>query len=475
MQIPRHVFRAYDIRGIAEGPDAEITPDLARAVGLALAAMLRDEWRASQAVVGGDLRATTPALREALIAGIRDGGCDVVAIGDVPSPLAYWAAAKLAAEEQSTAAAIVTASHNPPDENGIKLIGPDALPFLPEQIGELGGRAADASPAQARGALREWNPLGEYVRSLAAEYSLPAPIRVALDPGNAVPARTAPAAFTEISTDSADVAAINLDPSQHSHPADPAEAENVRELEQFVNDSHSQIGFAFDGDGDRLGLVLPNGRVSPHSVLALLARIHLEEHPGAQIHVDVKTSQAVINDIEAHGGSAIMGRVGHSFAKRRMHAEGIDLGGEASTHYYLGLANPPHVTDDAVRTACLLAHRAALRHLPSEIADIPRYQTSPEVKVPCEEGRKSQIMQALSRELARNRDVNTIDGIRAQLSEIEPGAWLLVRPSNTTPNLTVTFEARTIDGFKQVRVLAHDLIRAQGLGAAGIRAAEPLA
>ena len=472
MQIPRHVFRAYDIRGIAEGPGAEITPGLAHAVGLALAEMLRDQWRASQAVVGGDLRATTPALREALIAGIRAGGCDVVAIGDAPSPLAYWAAAKLAAEERPTAAAIVTASHNPPNQNGIKLIGPDALPFLPEQIGELGERAAGASPALVRGALREWNPLGEYVRSLADEYSLPAPIRVALDPGNAVPARTAPAAFTAIG---ADVAAINLDPSRRSHPADPAEAENMRELERFVRETHSQIGFAFDGDGDRIGLVLPNGRVDPHSVLALLARIHLEEHPGARIHVDVKTSQAVIDDIEARGGSAIMGRVGHSFAKRRMHAEGIALGGEASTHYYLGLSDPPHVTDDAVRTACLLAHRAALRHLPSEIAAIPRYCTSPEIKVACPDERKFAVVEAIREALQAEHEVLAIDGARADLSKIAPGSWLLIRASNTTEALTVTFEARTGEQFEQVRALAHNLINDQGLEAAGIRAAEPLA
>ena len=471
MQIPRHVFRAYDIRGSAEGTGAEITPDLARAVGVALAAMLREQWQASQAVVGGDLRATTPALREALIGGIRAGGCDVVAIGDAPSPLAYWAAAKLVAEERPTAAAIVTASHNPPGENGIKLIGPDTLPFLPEQIAELGQRAADAAAAPVRGGLREWSPLDEYIRVLAAEYSLPAPIRVALDPGNAVPARTAPAAFTAIG---ADVAAINLDPTQHSHVADPAEAENVRELERLTRDSHSQIGFAFDGDGDRLGLVLPNGRVSPHSVLALLARIHLEQHPGSQIHVDVKTSQAVIDDIEAHGGRAVMGRVGHSFAKRRMHAEEIALGGEASTHYYLAVADPPHITDDALRTACLLAHRAALRHLPSEIADIPRYQTSPEIKVDCPDERKFAVVEAIREALEAEHPVLAIDGARADLSKIAPGAWLLIRASNTTPNLTVTFEARTDEQFEQVREVAQGLVDAQGLDSRAIGAAQPL-
>ena len=471
MQIPRRAFRAYDIRGIAEGPGAEITPDLARAVGLALAAMLHDKWRASQAVVAGDLRTTTPALREALIDGIRDGGCDVVAIGDAPSPLAYWAAAELAAGERPAAAAIVTASHNPPRENGIKLIGPDALPFLPEQIGELGERAADASPGPARGALREWNPLDEYIRSLAAEYALPAPLRVALDPGNAVAARTAPAAFTAIG---ADVAAINLDPSQRSHPADPAEAENVRELERFVRGSRSQIGFAFDGDGDRLGLVLPNGRANPHAVLALLARIHLEERPGARIHLDVKTSQAVIDDIEARGGSAIMGRVGHSFAKRRMHAEGIGLGGEASTHYYLGLSDPAHVTDDAVRTACLLAHRAALHHLPSEIADIPRCRTSPEIKIHCPDDRKFAAADALRDALEADHPVLAVDGARADLSKIAPGAWLLIRASNTTEALTVTFEARTDEEFEQVRKLAHGLIENQGLKAVNIGRAAPL-
>ena len=471
MKIPGHIFRAYDIRGIAEGADAEITPELARAVGATFAAMLREQWSASQTVVAGDLRATTPPLREALTEGIRASGCDVVAIGDATSPLAYWSAATLAAEERPTAAAIVTASHNPLDQNGIKLIGPDTLPFLPDQIAEIGKRAADPPTLTTPGRLREWNPLPRYVSSLADQYALQAPLRVALDPGGAVASRTAPATFTALG---ADIAAINLDPAQRSQPVDPAEAEDLRELERFVAESHSQIGFAFDGDGDRLGLVLPNGRANPHALLALLARIHLERHPAAKIHLDVKTSQAVFDDIRAHGGNPIFGRVGHSLAKRQMAEQDIALGGEASTHYYLRVEDPPHITDDALRTAALLANRAALHHLPSELAAFPKVRTSPEIKIPCPDDRKFKAAAALRDELAAEHPVQTIDGVRAALPEIEPGAWLLIRPSNTTEALTITFEARTNDAFEQIREAARTLIAAQQLDATGIETAEPL-
>ena len=471
MKIPGHVFRAYDIRGIAEGADAEITPELARAVGAAFAAMLREQWGASQTVVAGDLRTTTPPLREALIAGIRAAGCDIVAIGDAPSPLAYWSAATLAAEERPTAAAIVTASHNPLDQNGIKLIGPDTLPFLPDQIAEIGERAADPPTLTDPGQLREWNPLPRYVSSLADQYALQAPLRVALDPGGAVASRTAPAAFTALG---ADIAAINLDPAQRSQPVDPAEAEDLRELERFVTESHSQIGFAFDGDGDRLGLVLPNGRANPHAVLSLLARIHLEHHPAATIHLDVKTSQAVFDDIRAHGGNPIFGRVGHSLAKRQMAEQDIALGGEASTHYYLRVEDPPHITDDALRTAALLANRAALHHLPSELAAFPKVRTSPEIKIPCPDDRKFKAASALRDELSAQHPVQTIDGVRADLPDIDPGAWLLIRPSNTAPVLTVVFEARTDDGFARLRSLAAELLDRHNFATTALQAAAPL-
>ena len=474
MQIPRDAFRAYDIRGDADPPRAQVTPDLARAVGAAFADMLRERWNAAQTVVAGDLRPTTPALRDALIDGIRSAGADVVNIGDAPSPLAYWAAAKLAGDERPTAAAVVTASHNPRHQNGIKFIAPDALPFLPGHITELADRVerdARAARTRAPGGLRDWNPAPVYAASLAAEYALLAPLGVALDPGNAVAARTAPPVFTALG---ADIAAINLDPSQSSHTADPAEAENVRELERFVRETRSQIGFAFDGDGDRLGVVTPDGRANPHAVLALLARIHLERHPGAAVHLDVKTSRAVFDDIRAHGGDPFFGRVGHSFAKRAMSERDIALGGEASTHYYLRVEDPPHVTDDAIRTAALLANRAAVRHLPAELAAFPDVRTSPEIKIDCPDDRKFAVADLLRDELAAEHPVLTVDGARADLSKLADGAWLLIRASNTTEALTITFEAPDDDAFEQVRETARTLITAQQLDATGIEKAEPL-
>ncbi len=469
--IPREIFRAYDIRGRALGADALLTPDLAIRIALAYAELVDS---AERVVVGGDQRPTTPALQQAAIAGLLDAGLDVIDIGRAPSPLVYWAAALLT-QERPTAGLVVTASHNRPEDNGIKLLDTDAMPFSPEQIQVVADRVASGvSVGDRQGDRRLWSPRPTYVRSLAESFRVQRPLQVAIDPGNGVATVTARTALRAIGCE---VIAINDDPeeTEPSHPADPQHAENVTQLAQFVSDSSADLGFAFDGDGDRLGLVDGSGnRVAPDQVLALLAQDWLTSHPGASIHIDVKTSQAVIDHIDHLGGRPVLGPVGHSLGKYAMQERGIDFGGESSTHYYYRLDDPPHITDDAVRTACRIAQLASRTPLEPILANIPRYRTSPEIKIDCSDDRKHDVSAAIARDALQRWPVNQIDGARIDLSSHAPGAWCLIRASNTTPVLTVIVEARTDEAYETSRRLTADMLADYGLDPAPLLSQPPL-
>lgn len=469
--VPREIFRAYDIRGRALGSDALLTPDLALRVALAYAEQVDS---AEQIVVGGDNRPTTPALQQAAIAGLLDAGLDVVDIGRAPSPLVYWTIALLTGE-RPTAGMVITGSHNPAEDNGIKLLHADAMPFSPQQIQAVADRVASGVTAGARQGERSlWSPRASYVRSLAGSFRLQRPLQVVIDPGNGVAAVTAGAALRAIGCE---VIAINDDPeeAEPSHPADPQHAANVAQLAAFVADSKADLGFAFDGDGDRLGLVDSRGRrAAPDQVLALLAQNWLSQHPGADIHVDVKTSQSVVDHVHRLGGQAVLGPVGHSLGKYAMRERGIDFGGEGSTHYFYRVDDPPHITDDAVRTACRIAQLASDAPLEPILDSIPRYPISPEVKIACPDDRKQVVSENIARVAQRRWPVDVTDGSRIDLSEDAPGAWCVIRASNTTPCLTVIVEARDDRGYESARQLTAELLAEQRLDPAPLLSQPPL-
>ena len=469
--IPREIFRAYDIRGRALGADAALTPDLAFRVALAYAELVDS---AERVVVGGDNRPTTPALQQALIAGLLDAGRDVVDIGRAPSPLVYWTTALLT-QERPTGGVVITGSHNRAEDNGIKLLHSDVMPLLPAQIQAVADRVeAGVSIADRQGERSLWSPRPTYVASLAESFRVRRPLQVAIDPGNGVATVTAAAALRAIGCE---VIAINDDPeeTEPAHPADPQLAEHVAQLAAVVSDTGSELGFAFDGDGDRLGLVDGRGRrATPDQVLALLSADWLAEHPGAVIHVDVKTSQAVVDHIRALGGRARFGPVGHSLGKYAMRDEGIDFGGEGSTHYYYRVDDPPHYTDDAVRTACRIAQIASRTSLEAMLDSIPRYCISPEVKIPCSDDRKHVVAGRIAERARARWPVNEVDGVRIDLSTQARGAWCLVRASNTTPVLTVLVEGRDDSGYEAARGIAADLLDWAGLDAALLLNQPPL-
>lgn len=464
LSVPWTIFRAYDIRGRATGDDAQLTPELAHAIARAYADLLRERWNTTQAVIGGDQRRTTPALKRAATAGLRDAGVAVIDIDRAPSPLIYWAAAELS-RNQPTGGVAITASHNPPGDNGVKLLEPSGMPILPEVIQEIGQRieAGALSTLGTHARTHNWDPIPPYVASLAETYPLARPLRIALDPGNGVAALTAARALRACG---ADIITINDDPDEPDppHTADPQHAENMQQLAGCVSTTNADLGFAFDGDGDRLGLVDRRARrVPPDTVLALLAGDWLEHHPAADIHIDVKTSQAVIDTIERHGGRAIFGPVGHSLGKHAMQRNNIAFGGEASTHYFHQINNPPHITDDAVRTACRIAQIASRSSLDERIDRIPAYETSPEVKITCPDEQKFETVAQITAYARERWPVNEIDGARIDLSAEAKGAWAVIRASNTTPYLTVVFEGRDRADFGEVRAAIAKLLSQHGL------------
>ena len=472
--IPRELFRAYDIRGRATGADAPLTAELAYQIGRAYAEHIGP---ARRVVVGGDQRATTPALMSAVIEALLDGGADVLTLGRAPSPLVYWASARQSLE-QPTGGVVITASHNPPEDNGIKLLRPGGMPFTPEEIQRIAQcieRGADWRECrEQRGARTTWDPTLEYVQGVSDTFRLTRPLKIAIDPGNGVAAVTAEAALSAIG---GEVVSINDDPDEPNppHPADPQYADNVADLAEFVGETGASVGFAFDGDGDRLGLVDGRGRrTTPDQVLALLAEDWLGGHPGAQIQIDVKTSLAVLEHIERLGGRPIFGPVGHSLGKYAMRERGIDFGGEASTHYYYRLDDPPHYSDDAVRTACRIAQIASRAELEPILDAIPRYRISPEVKIACPEDRKHSAAAEVV-EAARGRwPLNEIDGARIDLSAHAPGAWCVIRASNTTSFLTVLVEGRDDQGYETARRVAAELWAGRGLDPTPLLSQPPL-
>ena len=453
--IPRDIFRAYDIRGRAMGDDPPLTPDLAFRVGMAFADLVES---AERIVVGGDQRRSTPALQQAAIAGLLDAGRDVVDIGRAPSPLVYWSTALLT-QQRPTAGLVVTASHNPPEDNGIKLLQTNVMPLLPDQLQAVADRVASGVATSNRQGRRSlWSPRPDYVQSLAATFQLARPLRVAIDPGNGATTVTAATALRAIGCE---VVAINDDPeeTEPAHPADPQHAENMNQLVEMVQNSDVDVGFAFDGDGDRLGIVSANGvRATPDQVLALLAEDWLATHPGASIHIDVKTSEAVREHISRLGGRTVFGPVGHSLAKYAMQERDIEFGGEASTHYFYRIADPPHYSDDAVRTACRIAQLASRADLQAILNRVPRRPISPEVKITCADDRKHETAVQIADHARARWPVNETDGARIDLSSLADGAWCLIRASNTTPCLTVVIEGRDDHGYETARRITAEIL-----------------
>ena len=447
-EIATEIVRAYDIRGTT--PD-QVNPSVAERLGNAFAQWLLDRGAASM-VVGRDARATSPELYESVIEGALKAGIDVHAAGLAPTPVIGWAVDR----EKLGGGLIVTASHNPPEFNGFKLLADEAQPLLPEEIQHVVGHRPRMGAE--RGVRRDFDAVGPYLSMLGERFRADAGISAAIDCGSGATSLTAPQALIGLG---AQVHAIRATarPSDHL-AADPQNPETMRELARVTRTIGADLGIGWDGDGDRIGVLDEYGRrYEADWLTALLARPLIARRPGAEVLLDLKTSSSAIRDIERRGGRALTARTGYSFFRRLMREQRIAFGGETSGHIMFGPDYRPRERapwiDDGVYAACALIGQLSEsgRTLAEEMSEIEALPISPELRLPCDDHEKEGVARAIGDWFAARypgAEIDRSDGARVHL----PEGWLHARASNTAPALSLRFEA---SDEAQFRLLAEQI------------------
>ena len=436
-----HIFRAYDVRGRVGN---DVNPRVFEQVGRAYATLVRRRG-GRRVAVGQDNRTSSDELKAAFVAGVRASGVDVVDIGVVTTPILYFATAHWKLD----GGANVTGSHNPVEYNGVKMVHPGAAPLTEDEIQGLRGAIERGDFDTGDGGLEHRDPRDDYFTTVTGLVRLARPLKVVVDAGNGVASLYAPDLLRRIGCDVVELY-CDSDGSFPNHLPDPEDAANVVDLQREVLAQRADIGVAYDGDADRVGVVDERGRRHEADlILVLLARDLLSRHPGAKIVFDVKCSQALIDEVTRHGGVPVMWKTGHSHLKRKMREDGILLGGEVSGHMFF--AENYYGVDDGLLASCKLLEIAARHSGPASTLfdSLPRLHATPELKAPCPDGEKFRVIDELARELKQRYDTIDIDGARVLFPG---GGWGLVRASNTNPYLTLRFEARSeaeIDAMKR--------------------------
>jgi phosphomannomutase/phosphoglucomutase len=424
------VFRAYDIRGIV---GKTLTVELVYDIGRALGSESQKRGQKTM-VVGRDGRHSGPDLIEALIRGLSETGTDVIDIGMVPTPVLYFATYFL----ETGSGVMVTGSHNPPDYNGLKMmIGGDTL--FGDDITALYTRIQAGDFVSGSGSVEKADIGSEYIRRVTEDIpvALGNSYKVVVDCGNGVAGVMAPQLIRALGHDVVDLY-CEVDGNFPNHHPDPSQPENLQALIAKVKETHADLGLAFDGDGDRLGVVDAEGHVIwPDRQMMLYAADVLSRNPGAEIIYDVKCSRHLRACIEEHGGKPLMWKTGHSFIKTKMKESGAPLAGEMSGHIFF--KERWYGFDDAIYTAArLLEILLGLPGSPTEILSaLPTGVTTPELRLDLSEERHGPFMQQLVDNADfKDAEISHIDGLRADF----PNGWGLIRASNTTPCLILRFE-----------------------------------
>ena len=437
-----HIFRAYDVRGRV---GTDITPEVFRGVGAAYGTLIRRNGGRTIAV-GQDNRTSSGDLKAGFVEGVRSAGIDVIDIGLSPTPVLYFATAHWRLD----GGANITGSHNPIDYNGVKMVHPGAAPLTEDEIQSLRKIAEAGDFERGQGTISQRNPREEYFETITRLVKPVRRLNVIVDAGNGVAGSFAPELLRRLGCQVTELY-CESDGTFPNHLPDPEDPENVRELQARVVEERADLGLAYDGDADRVGVIDERGeRHEADLILVLLARDLLARRPGAKILFDVKSSQSLIDDIREHGGVPIMWKTGHSHLKRKMRDDGILLGGEVSGHMFF--AEKYYGVDDGILASAKVIEIVAGQPGPaSRLFDsLPHLHATPELKAPCPDGEKFRVIDELARELKQRYETIDIDGARVLFPG---GGWGLVRASNTNPYLTLRFEARTepeIDAMKRV-------------------------
>ena len=438
------ILREYDIRGTV---DKTLFEADAEALGRAYAICIAEAGGRS-AAVGRDGRLHSPALEQALVKGLTESGIDVVRIGLGPTPMLYYASSTMGVD----AGVMVTGSHNPPDQNGFKLVL-QKRSFFGADIQRIGAIAASAKFRTGTGAVSTVAPLDEYVTRLLKDYDGQRALTVVWDAGNGATGQ-ALVRLTRKLPGKHILLNETIDGRFPAHHPDPTEAKNLVELQAAVKEHKADLGIAFDGDGDRIGVVDAQGRILwGDQLMTVLAADVIREKPGATIIADVKASQVLFDEIARVGGRPLMWRTGHSIIKSKMAEISAPLAGEMSGHIFY--ADRYYGYDDAlyagVRLIGILGRSEASL---AEMRDrLPQVVNTPELRFPCEESRKFDVVSEVRDRLKKaGAEMSDIDGVRVKTAD----GWWLLRASNTQAVLVARAEARdaaALDRLKQALVV----------------------
>ena len=434
-----HIFREYDIRGVVPG---ELNGETAHDLGLAMGTYYRDRgaWRIS---VGHDCRLSSPDLSQGLIEGLMECGVQVVDLGMVPTPLLYFSLHHL----ETDGGVQITGSHNPPEFNGFKICSGKAT-IYGEEIQKIRKVSETGQFISGKGALDKADVNDPYLRYLEGNIE-PGPFkkRVVVDAGNGAGGPVAVEIYKRLGFE---VFPLFCEPdgSFPNHHPDPTIPENLETMTSKVRDVSADLGIAFDGDADRIGVVDSEGNIIwGDQLMIIFSRDMLSRHAGAKIIGEVKCSKVLYDDIEKHGGNGIMWKAGHSLIKSKMKEEGALLGGEMSGHIFF--AERYFGFDDAVYAGARLLEILSRNEktLKEILADVPKMANTPEIRIDCPDDRKFDIVAELAEEFKKDYDVIDVDGARVLFD----GGWGLIRSSNTQPVLVLRFEATDEKRLEEIR------------------------
>ena len=419
----------------------DLTPEGVSGLGLAIASTFAREG-ISRAVVGRDVRLSSDLYFAALTDGLMAGGIDIVDIGVVPTPIFYFAAKKW----EIKGGVMITASHNPAEFNGFKVLRGEGTIYGAD-ITELHSLQGGVSPAEKRGTMTARDTTHEYIDYVADNIHLERPVRFAADGGNATAGLAAPELFRKLGCDPV-LLYMEPDGNFPNHHPDPTVAKNLVDLRKAVLDDGLELGIGFDGDSDRIGVIDEKGEIIwGDTLLALYARDVLADNPGSAVIFEVKCSKALPEEIEKLGGRPIMWKTGHSLIKKKMRDENAPLAGEMSGHQFF--ADRYFGFDDAIYAACRILEIVSKsdKSLSEMLADYPKYESTPEIRVECGDERKFDVVRQVTDHFKKTNEVNDVDGARV---EFEKG-WGLLRASNTQPVLVLRFEADDRESLEEIR------------------------
>jgi phosphomannomutase/phosphoglucomutase len=442
-----YIFRAYDVRGKV---DIDITPPVFELVGRAYGTLVKRRGGRSVAL-GMDNRTSSPPLKEAFATGVLAAGLDVVDIGVNHTPLLYFATAHWGLDGGAT----ITGSHNPVSDNGVKMVHAGAAPLTEEEIQGLLETIRSGGFERGAGRRTSRDPREDYLAAIASRVTLRRRIKVVVDAGNGIAGAFAPELLRRLGCEVVELY-CESDGTFPNHLPDPEMEENMRDLVAKTLEVRADVGVAYDGDADRVGIVDEKGRRHEADLLlALLARDLLTRHPRAKVVFDVKSSQVLVDDITRHGGQPVMWKTGHSLLKRKMREDSILLGGEVSGHMFFG--EDWYGVDDGILASCRFLQLVASGSQPASahFDTLPHLHATPELKAPCPDDKKFALVDELAREFRSRYETIDIDGVRI----IFPEGWGLVRASNTNPYLTLRFEGRTAAAVVGMKRVVYDALR----------------